>query len=408
LSCHNLLLNRGKIKITIEMNTWNLSSSVTNGNKISRESIKLVAVGDIMFGEHPLCLGHGVSSVIDENGSGFIFEKIAPALRDADVIFCNLENMLLDVVGETNRFEDKYLRGSKECVEALKCVGFNIVNLANNHALQHKTTGFYGTIDLLDRHDIKHIGVRGHNYAEFDFGSIKLGFLGYCSDQQYETEIDYVEPLNLSRISQDIGSLKKSGINFIVISLHWGTEFVQKPSLKQIETGRKIIEMGANIILGHHSHVIQGIEKYKGGLIVYSLGNFVSDMQWDKNLKRTMILSCEISKRDGLKFTIIPISINKNFQPEIDNGVTGAGIIKVVETLSKDLDTLNMERPLYSDCDYISYVKKQKNINRLEMYRHFISHLHKYKIKTAYEILWFFFLKKMRRLPWTGKRFLAR
>lgn len=368
-----------------------------------------MVVGDIMFGEHPLCLGHGVDSMIERNGYNFIFEKIAPILNEANITFCNLENMLLDKVNgkkSTGRFESRYLRGSKECAETLRYAGFNIVNLANNHALQHGIDGLDGTIDLMNQYNIKHIGIKDNNFAVFDFGYIKIGFLGYCSDQQYEKEKIYLEPINLKQISQDIDSLKESGVSFIVVSLHWGDEFVQRPSRKQIEIGRSIIKAGAKLILGHHSHVLQGIERYNNGTIVYSLGNFVSDMQWDTNLKKTMIFSCEISSAGDLKFTVIPIQINRYYQPEIANGKAGNKIAKNVQDLSNYLT--DIKNSPYYDYIYSWNVKKRRNINRFEMYGYFILHFHKYKSGIIREILRFFYKKKIDKMIWAGKRIFNR
>lgn len=351
------------------------------------EPVRLMAVGDIMFGEHPLSLGFGIESIIDRKGTYFIFDEIAPILNEADLALCNLENMLLNSANGINRFESRYLKTREECVQALKHAGFNIVNLANNHALQHGKEALYEIIDLLDKHDIKHIGVKGYNSAIFDFGFTKIGFLGYCTHQQYETDKVYVEPINLEAISQDIRNLKESGVNFTIICLHWGDEFVNKPSLRQIEIGRAIIEMGGNIILGHHPHVLQGIERYKGGTIVYSLGNFVSDTQWNKSMRKTMVLSCEISQEGSLKLTIIPTLINKFFQPKIAAGIYRKEIVELVPNLSNELNDLDLKDPPYSAYQYPRYVKNQKNMNRLKMYIYFISNLHKYKMGTIREIL---------------------
>jgi poly-gamma-glutamate synthesis protein (capsule biosynthesis protein) len=280
--------------------------------------------------------------------------------------------------------------------------------LANNHALQHGEAALKGTIELLDRRGIKYVGVRGCNSAVFDFGFTKIGFLGYCSDQQYEKANIFVEPIDLAGLSRDVQELKRSGINFIVVSLHWGGEFVHRPSPSQIDLGRSIIEMGANLVLGHHSHVIQGIETYKGGTIVYSLGNFISDMRWNRHLERTMIALCEISALGDITVKPIPVRLNRFFQPEPATGREGEEISSRVDILSRELNRFDLKRPLYTESGYRSEVKRRKNINRLGMYRHFISHLHKYGRGTPHEILRFFLWKKIDKVIWAGKRLFAK
>ncbi len=376
--------------------------------KGDRRTVKLIAVGDIMFGEHPLCLGFGIDNVIDEMGPSFIFEKVAPIFKGADIVFCNLENMLLDRLDDgldTGRFEDIYLRGAKECAGALASAGFNIVNLANNHALQHGEDGLYGTIELLDGLGIKHVGVSGRNRVVFDAGDMKIGFLGYCSDQQYMTCKRYVEPLDPGLIESDIRELKSQGVDVIVLSFHWGEEYVDAPSLEQIGLARTAIDAGADLILGHHSHVIHGIERYGKGVIAYSLGNFVGDMSWGINLVRTIIFLCEIPVDGGeIRVKAIPVVINDRFQPEPAPECVAEKILCRLDRLSAELDVLDMEKPSGKFLRYRRHVKVSRNRNRLNMYRHFILNLYRYEKGTAGRIVNFFLGRKLAKIPWVGKR----
>jgi poly-gamma-glutamate synthesis protein (capsule biosynthesis protein) len=366
-----------------------------------KKSVTLVAGGDVMLGEHPLCIGFGVDSVIEQNGTKFIFDNIAPTLRKADIAFCNLENMLLDKLDRKERvvrFEDKYFRGRKESINALKHGGFNIVNIANNHALQHGPDVLYGTTKLLDEAKIKHIGVSGSNEAIFNFDIMRIGFIGYCDDQQYEKTHIYVEPIDLNQIGLDIKTLKRAGVGYIVVSLHWGDEFIDKPSAEQVETARAIIDMGANLILGHHPHVLQGIEHYKNGVIAFSLGSFVGDSQWDVKLTETFVLSCEIFEDGKTDVNIIPVFINNMYQPEIASTQLADKIGKRIERLSKELVDTDLELYRAGKAVYRATLKKNKNANRIRMYLFFLRHLHKYNIRLIYELLSFLGLNKFKRL----------
>jgi poly-gamma-glutamate synthesis protein (capsule biosynthesis protein) len=159
-----------------------------------------------------------------------------PYFKRTDILFGNLENMLTDVEGVPKRFESIYLKGSPKAVEGLQNAGFNVLNMANNHAMQHGHEVLKQTERVLQKNGIKTVGVRGNNMAIFEFPFIKLAFLGYCSDQQYEKETHYVEPIDMDRISKDMQECKADGVNYIVVSLHWGNEFLDRPSHEQVRS----------------------------------------------------------------------------------------------------------------------------------------------------------------------------
>jgi len=367
-------------------------------SKENRNSIRLIAVGDIMFGEHPVCLGHGIGSVIERHGCNYVFKKVQEIFSGADVLFGNLENMFIDEPDTSNKFERKYLRPGTMCVNALKYAGFSVMNLANNHALQHGLSALTGTANILEQNEINHIGIAGRNSVLFDVGNIKIGLAGYCSDQQYEKETNYVEPIDLEKISKDVRILREQGADFVVVSLHWGDEFTEKPSIEQVEIGRRVIEVGANLILGHHSHVLQGIEEYKDGIIVYSLGNFIGDMHWSRRLRETMILSLDVSKDAVLKYEIIPVIINSNYQPKPMDVPEKDNLLSRVEQLSKELNSFSFEKPPYTRLEYKKNLKKMRNKNRMGMYRHYTLHLPVYSHEAAKEIFKFFFTNKINKL----------
>jgi len=107
---------------------------------------------------------------------------------------------------------------------------------------------------------------------------VRLGFLGYCKKGEY-TATDSTSGAALfdeEIIKEDIRSIKNK-VDFVVLSLHWGIELSEYPSPEQVEMAHRLVDAGAEVIIGHHPHVLQGIERYKRGLIFYSLGNFIFD-----------------------------------------------------------------------------------------------------------------------------------
>jgi poly-gamma-glutamate synthesis protein (capsule biosynthesis protein) len=137
------------------------------------------------------------------------------------------------------------------------------VNLANNHTFDYMSIGFEDTVSNLKDSKIGYFGY-GHTLIK-DIKGKKVGMLGYkCWNASAKPTI-----------KKDITKMKTSGADIIIVSFHWGIEKSYSPNAVQTSLGRYAVDLGADLVLGHHPHVMQGIENYKGKNIVYSLGNFV-------------------------------------------------------------------------------------------------------------------------------------
>ena len=108
-------------------------------------------------------------------------------------------------------------------------------------------------------------------------------------------------------------------VDVLIASLHWGDEFIDQPSPEQIRVGRAMIDGGFDVVIGHHPHILQGVEEHDGGVIAYSLGNFVYD-QWQPRLRQSAILSLCISGPRSISFELEPVTINELHQPTILSG----------------------------------------------------------------------------------------
>ena len=100
-----------------------------------------------------------------------------------------------------------------------------------------------------------------------------------------------------------------------MVSVHWGEEFIQEPAPSEIRLARRLVDAGATLVIGHHPHVLRGIERYGDGCIVYSLGNFVCDMVWDDTLRTSMVFECELTPAGVRDVRLVPVFINDDFQP---------------------------------------------------------------------------------------------
>jgi poly-gamma-glutamate capsule biosynthesis protein CapA/YwtB (metallophosphatase superfamily) len=311
----------------------------------ARNILSINAVGDICPGDKTI-LGLGVCSLTKKNGCDFSFKKIEGLLDIADIAIGNLEGLLSHVVKKTKSPTLTFC-GLPSFARELKAVGFNVLNVANNHTLEHGHELFNETIDHLSEAGIKVCGLRdtGTFYSKPVYIETKgktVGILGYnwvgkdkfpqadnFIAQSHDSVVNYtwerdkdedkllqgrVHQKNVN-VRQDIGNLKRE-VDFVILAAHWGYEFVHYPPYGVICEAHSFVDAGADLIIGGHPHVIQGMEQYKGKWIFYSLGNFLFDMRSDKT-KKTTVLHCNIEKDNHVDWKMTHIKINKYFQPSL-------------------------------------------------------------------------------------------
>jgi gamma-polyglutamate biosynthesis protein CapA len=360
---------------------------------MSEKSIEIAAVGDISLGDHLLCLGFGVRSTIETKGHKFIFAYVKDTLKQSDIIFGNLEVVLSGHGLTKNKIESMVLRGQPEAINTLKNAGFNVLNIANNHSLQHGSVAFNETVHLLEKNFIDVVGLfYKNNFSTIpiikEFKQIKIGFLGYSFvKEQYFKEEPLYSIGNIENIKGDIKRLQQQ-VDFVIVSCHWGMELIDRPSIDIIRLAREMVDSGANIIFGHHPHVFQGIEKYKDGIIFYSLGNFVFDLMWWEPCLQSAIIKIYLIKDNPITYNIIPVKINKIYQPVLlETNKTN----KFLSYIEKTIDRISIDLDVYPDeiClkEYYKEVAKLENILKYKKTLYLISHLHKQKLLTLSYIL---------------------
>ncbi len=300
------------------------------------KTINLRAVGDIS---------------LQTQGSIDPFEYVNSLFYGKDILFGNLET----VISNKGHFTKKAvpISSEPESCKWLQNSGFDIVNLANNHITDRGEIGLLETIKIIESVGIQYIGVQisGNNkpYSIIKKNGIKIGFLGYSTGRFPNPKKGKIHRVLISSIIKDIVSLRKQS-DIIIISLHWGIENVNYPSPNQIELAHELIDAGANIVIGHHPHVLQGIEEYNGGLIAYSLGNFQFNPQLSQTQSRdSIILSIDIDSDKIHQFTIIPVIINDQYQPEIPSEVERERIISFVQYISNPIKTNKINKTWWFD-----------------------------------------------------------
>jgi len=340
-----------------------------------KETITLTGVGDV---------------IIDREQPETIFKYVADVFRSADISYANMEQVLSDTgVPHPTQTVHK----SAKAVEAYTKNKIDVVSLATNHALDWGVEGLLGTLDTLEKSGVAYCGA-GKNITEarkpviLERKGTKVGFLNYCCvafDYYAATETkpgisafkvwtiyekgDY-QPATLPRVvsmvhKEDLEMMVeavkslKSQVDVVVVTFHWGHHLVQSiiPDYC-VELAHALIDVGADLILGHHTHILKGIEMYKGKAIFYSLGNFALELGKhmvnqkhvssldeyygitdEDNLarKHTMIAKAVIQDGEIKKVSYIPCYENDNKEPEIvtkDNPL-GQGVYDYVEKISK-------------------------------------------------------------------------
>ncbi|MGL5061623.1 MAG: CapA family protein, partial [Microcoleus sp.] len=260
--------------------------------------------------------------------------------RQADVSMVNLENPLTRSTLGTGKKQLSF-KTDPESVKVLQAGGVDLVNLANNHAMDYEEPGLVETINTLDNAGIHHLGA-GRNIQEarrpeiIEVKGQRIAYLGY-----FDTDLNAADsgragtnPRRNNRVAEDIRALKGQ-VDWIIVNYHWGVELADYPGDWQIDLARFTIDQGADLVVGHHPHVLQGAEIYKDRPIVYSLGNFIFGANARSDYD-TAVLKVSLRER-SMKVEFLPVEVKK-FQPKVVGGTKGSRIIKHIEQISSIFD----------------------------------------------------------------------
>jgi poly-gamma-glutamate synthesis protein (capsule biosynthesis protein) len=275
----------------------------------------MVFVGDVALGNHPKTPGFGFFSRYREGIPLEMAARIIPPGVSCDLLFGNLEFALT---------ADRRLLDTNKCcighvayAEFLRMAGFTVLNLANNHAWQYGRKVFGETVRALREVGIKVVGIPD-DYAPGQYLKVAgqtVAFLG-ISDRPRQgfrevpdyNEFDEADILVRIRDARGVADL-------VCVSVHWGHEFIEAPSQSERRFARAMIDAGADVVVGHHPHVLREIECYRGGVIAYSLGNFIGDMTWNPATRRSGCLQVRPSGSGSTLYEFLPAVIGEDFFP---------------------------------------------------------------------------------------------
>jgi len=281
------------------------------------EKVVLSFTGDIL-------LSRGVGEKVSEEGTDYPYIEVAELLNSDDMTIGNLECPITVEGDAVYKYKEIIFKANPENSKSLRKAGYDMLNLANNHTMDYGSVGLEETIKNLESSSISFVG-GGNNYEQArklkveELNGSTFGFLGY-SVFPPEGYIHVAEKPTVSHydnrlIKSEIEEAKKE-CDYLVVSMHWGNEYDKYPSEQQKKVAKQIIDAGADVIIGHHPHVLQSIEKYKGKYIFYSLGNFIFDRQIQNGTDETVILQLHYSEKSDVRWEVIPVIIN-DCQPRL-------------------------------------------------------------------------------------------
>lgn len=241
-----------------------------------KRSTKILVAGDVMF-------NWGLREITEKEGASAPVEGVSELFEEADFRMVNLETPVANNNDEIDLNKSYVFNAKPEDLNVLKKINIDLVFLGNNHSMDYGKKGMEDTLENLSKAGIKNAGL-GKNLSEafemkfFTVRNSKFGIVSVSNigeGRLFSTDSrPGIAPLNLKRLKQ-IAAANKDKTVQNMLSIHWGVEYDHEPTKQQIAQGHELIDGGYKVIIGHHPHIPQGIEKYKNGVIIYSLGNFL-------------------------------------------------------------------------------------------------------------------------------------
>ncbi|HEY5493095.1 MAG TPA: CapA family protein [Candidatus Anoxymicrobiaceae bacterium] len=300
--------------------------------------VTLTAGGDVNFGD-------GVTPTLTSGGMSYPFAGVSQAFASTDLSFVNLE-CCISSTGSPVPGKEFTFEGPADSAEALSIGGIKVVSLANNHSKDYGTAAFLETLDHLKQNGIAYCGA-GRNSSEayspavLDARGKKVAFLAFTGVIPDGWPATATSPgtaitWDTKRVAQAIKDARAKA-DYVVASFHWGIELATSPNSEQRDLAHLAVDSGADLVLGHHPHVVQGFELYKNRLIAYSLGNFVFSPPRAESARSVMLMT--LMGPGGLvEAKVVPAVITGD-RPFILNGSAADAWAGTMASYSKSLGT---------------------------------------------------------------------
>ena len=294
-----------------------------------------------------LLMDGSIRAEIDRKGYDYPWEMVKEYFIEDDLTIGNLET---SITNKGEKWEDKQynFRSDPKNLAAMKDAAIEVVSLANNHTLDYGYEGLLDTLDNLDTYKIKGVG-GGRNKEEASkplILNIKDNKIGILSFSRVIPDVDWYATnkrpglvgaydVHIPEVLKTVEKVKEE-VDILIMSIHWGIEREEYPRSQEIQLARKLVDSGVDIVMGHHPHVLQGIEIYKDKPIFYSLGNFVFGSKSGPT-SNTMIAQIKLNGKEMEGVRIIPCEI-ENGRPIPVYGEKREKKINYLNKISKDFN----------------------------------------------------------------------
>ncbi|MEK4066032.1 CapA family protein [Peribacillus sp. FSL R5-0717] len=305
--------------IALVITTWmGRAEEVKTVATKSDQPLTMTMVGDVMMGRY-------VEEVTEKHGYEYLFRYMKPYFSNSDYVSGNYEHTALKEEVSNYKGADTPIRlnSNTSGVEAVKDAGFSVVSLANNHMMDYEEQGLLDTIDEFKSADMHYVGV-GSNTAEAknsidyaDVNGVRVATLGF-TDVYGKDAVSKSDKAGLLNSNPDLlfemigkaSDAKQGNADLVVVNMHWGQEYSTSTTDRQKDLAKAIIDAGADIIIGHHPHVLQSFDVYKDGIIFYSLGNFIFDQGWTRT-KDSAMVQYHLANDGKATIDVVPLQIEE-------------------------------------------------------------------------------------------------
>lgn len=324
------------------------ATPVPTAEPVSVTGIVITAAGDCSLGNYEgQDYSYSFNQTFDKNGAAYFLENVQEYFANDDYTVVNLEGTLTTAL-EPAPERTYNIKGDPSYVDILTLGSVESVSMANNHRWDFGAQGSKDTVDAVKAADIRYA------YNEFvsvyETKGITIGHISINELNGYDQAMKFAK--------RGFEELKEAGADLILCSVHWGIEREFYPTDSQMSMGRELIDLGADLVIGHHPHVIQGIEMYQGKAIIYSLANFSFGANRNPVDKDTFIFRQEFVFVDGEKtqeapITIIPCTVSSmkernDYRPTPAEGEDKERIIQRLNEYSKDFGVTISEEGVLS------------------------------------------------------------
>jgi poly-gamma-glutamate synthesis protein (capsule biosynthesis protein) len=306
---------------------------VARADDAADPQVTVAAAGDVLFGRY--LTEKNYSQVPREEDP---FEDVSPFFKAADLAFVNIESPVTVQPKRFSVYHAMTFRAAPEKMKVVADAGIKEVSLANNHMFNMGAAAIPDSVKNCEDAGLRPLGA-GATLAQalkpalIQIGNVRVAFLAYTlwsnsgSGVQKEGAIAFFQPEDklIKAAAPMIHTMRRwMGADFVIVSIHWGTEYKEHPNGGQKQVAHALVDAGADLILGHHPHVVEDVEKYHGALIAYSMGNFIFD-QFKLDQRQSIIVRATLAKSAEL-FTylkeeeLVPVLIDTDRTPRLVKG----------------------------------------------------------------------------------------